>query len=306
MSDAPLIEVAAVRARLSRRFGPGVAPWCAGLPDLVDELAARWGLRLGPAWPNGGTSVVLPGESGRGQQLVLKLTPDLDIAADEATALAVWTADRQVVTLHDADLDRGALLLERVVPGTRLADEPDPWPLTEVAPVLAGLWREPAGLGGGHRLPDLRARAEFVFELTRDRLGRHPEVAARVPPGLVERSARRAGALAGDGPVRVLHGDLHAGNILRGPAGRGLVAIDPRPCLGDPAFDAVDWILADAGSEQAVRDRIQWLAGRVDGLDPGRAWAWGQATAVVIAVGLLIGDKDQAAGNMLAIAGSAG
>ena len=109
MSAAPVVDVEAVQTRLSRRFGPEVAGWCAALPALVDDLAARWGLRLGPAWPTGRTSVVLPGESGNGEQLVLKLTPDLSIAADEATALAAWTGCRNVVTLHDADLNRGAL-----------------------------------------------------------------------------------------------------------------------------------------------------------------------------------------------------
>jgi streptomycin 6-kinase len=304
--DVPVIDVEDVRARLARRFGPEVAGWCAGLPALADDLAVRWGLRLGQAWPKGGTSVVLPCESDDGELLVLKLTPDLKIAADEATALDAWMACRHVVTLHDADLDRGALLLERVLPGTRLADEPDRWPLEEVVPVLSGLWQEPSGLGGGSGLPELRERAEFVFEITRRRLDLHPAVAGRVPPELVEGSRSLASALAVEGPVRLLHGDLHAGNVLRGGTGRGLVAIDPRPCLGAPAFDAVDWVLADGGGEHAVQQRIDWLAGRVDGLDPGRAWAWCQATAVVIAVTLLISRGEHPAGEeMLVIARTA-
>jgi streptomycin 6-kinase len=168
------------------------------------------------------------------------------------------------------------------------------------------LWQEPPARDDGYWLPGLRDRVEFLFEITRRRLDRHPEAAARVPPGLVDGSQRRAGVLAGQGPVRVLHGDLHAGNILRSGDGHGLVVIDPRPCLGDPAFDAVDWVLANAGSEQAVRHRINRLSSRVDGLDPDRAWAWCQATAVVIAVTLLIGRRpDQAAEKMLAIARSA-
>jgi streptomycin 6-kinase len=304
--DAPVIDVEDVRARLARRFGPEVAGWCAGLPALAGDLAARWGLRLGQAWPKGGTSVVLPCESDDGELLVLKLTPDLKIAADEAAALDAWMACRHVMTLHDADLDRGALLLERVLPGTRLANEPDRWPLEEAVPVLSGLWQEPSGLGGGSGLSELRERAEFVFEITRRRLDLHPAVAGRVPPELVEGSRSLASALAVEGPVRLLHGDLHAGNVLRGAAGRGLVAIDPRPCLGDPAFDAVDWVLADGGGEQAVQQRIDWLAGRVDGLDPGRAWAWCQATAVVIAVILLISRGEHPASEeMLAIAWTA-
>ena len=302
--DDPVIDVEDVQARLATRFGPEVAGWCAGLPALAGELARRWGLRLGTAWPVGGTSVVLPCESGNGGLLVLKLTPDLKIAADEAAALGAWMACRHVVTLHDADIDRGALLLERVLPGTRLADEPNRWTLEEVAPVLSDLWRQPSRPGAGSGLPKLRERADFVFELTRWRLESRPDVAARVPPGLVEASRDLASALADEGPVRLLHGDLHPGNVLRG--GRGLVAIDPRPCLGDPAFDAVDWVLADGGSEEAVRRRIGWLAARADGLDPDRAWGWCQAMAVVLAVSILARRGDDPEGQeMLAMAQAA-
>jgi hypothetical protein len=43
--------------------------------------------------------------------------------------------------------------------------------------------------------------------------------------------------------------------------------------------------------------------GRVDGLDPDRAWAWCQAMAVVLGVGLLIGRGDEQGGEaMLALA----
>jgi streptomycin 6-kinase len=303
--DAPVIDVEGVRVRLARRFGPEVAEWCAGLPALANDLASRWGLRLGQAWPRGGTSVVLPCESDDGEQLVLKLTPELKIAVDEATALDAWMACRHVVTVHDADLDHGALLLERVLPGTRLADEPGQWTLKDVVPVLSGLWQQPSLVGAGSGLPELRERAEFVFEMTRRRLDLNPAVAARVPPDVVEASQNLARTLAGEGPVRLLHGDLHPGNVLRGGDGRGLVAIDPRPCLGDPAFDAVDWVLA-GGGERAVQERIDWLAGRVDGLDPDRAWAWSQAMAVVLAVAILAGRGDDPEGeSMLALARAA-
>ncbi|MGH3636846.1 MAG: hypothetical protein ACRDTS_22725, partial [Mycobacterium sp.] len=72
------------------------------------------------------------------------------------------------------------------------------------------------------------------------------------------------------------------------------------------AFDAVDWVLADGGGEQAVRQRIDWLAGRVDDLDPDRAWGWCRALAVVVAVSLLIGGSaDRMGEEMLALARAA-
>jgi streptomycin 6-kinase len=296
--DIPVVHIEEVRARLARRFGPAVADWCAELPALLDAVAGQWQLRLGQAWSAGGTSVVLPCWADGGGQLVLKLTPELQIAADEAAALQGWAASPHVVMLHDADLERGALLLERVQPGTRLADEPDPWPLQDVAPMLSDL-QQPVVLPIGSGLPDLRHRVEFVFELTRDRLRRYPATAERVPSGLVEDSRLAARALADDGPVRLVHGDLHPGNVLRGGPGRSVVAIDPRPCLGDPAFDAVDWVLASGGGETAVRNRIDRLAGYLDEVDTDRVWSWCKGLAVVVAVSLLGRRADDQVGREL-------
>ena len=293
-----MVQIEDIRARLTRRFGPAVAGWCAELPALVDTVARQWGLRPGPALPAGSNSVVLPCQDGNGEEMVLKLTPDLKIAADEAIALDLWSPTPHVVLLHDADPGRGALLLERVYPGTRLQDEPDRWPLADVAPMLTDLGR-PAWTGAGSGLPDLRDRVEFVFDLTRLRLARHPAAARHIPPGLTEASQIAAGALADDGPVGLVHGDLHPGNVLRGGSGRGVVAIDPRPCLGDRAFDAVDWVLGSGDSEAAMQQRIDWLARHVDGLDAERAWAWSQALAVVVAVSLLAHREDNPAAHAL-------
>jgi streptomycin 6-kinase len=303
--DAGVVQVKDIRARLTRRFGPGVAAWCADLPDLADAVARQWGLRLGPAWPAGGNSVVLPCQAGDGEQMVLKLSPDLKIAADEATALDLWSASPHVVRLHDADLERGALLLERLQPGTRLHDEPDRWPLADVALLLADL-AQTAWIGAGTRLPHLGDRVDFVFDLTRQRLSRHPAAVHHVPPGLMEASQITARTLADQGPMRLVHGDLHPGNVLRAGPGRGAVAIDPRPCLGDPAFDAVDWVLASGDSEAAMRQRLDWLASHVDELDPERTWAWAQALAVVVAVSLLAYRDTDPAGHALINVANAG
>lgn len=295
MPATPLVDVDAVRVRLARRFGPDVAVWCEALPDLADDLAGRWRLTLASAWPNGGTSVVFPCESAAGEQRVLKLTPDPEIAAGEAVALTAWHACPHTVPLHAADPGRGALLLERVRPGTRLADERDPYPIEEIVPLLQDLCQPVPDL----ELPALKDRADFLLDLTSQRLEQYPAAAEHVPPGLVEASRERASGLAGSGPRMLIHGDLHPGNVLRGAPGRGLVAIDPRPCLGDPAFDAIDWVLADGGDGPEVRQRAERLASRVTGLDPDRVWAWCRAMAVVIGVIALIARDDVTAGERL-------
>jgi hypothetical protein len=56
-----------------------------------------------------------------------------------------------------------------------------------------------------------------------------------------------------------------------------------QPCLGDPDFDAVDWVLAP-GATQTPEQRIEELCGLVPGLDADRLEAWCRATAVIIVV----------------------
>jgi streptomycin 6-kinase len=85
-------------------------------------------------------------------------------------------------------------------------------------------------------------------------------------------------------PAVLLHGDLHPGNVLDGGAGRGLVAIDPRPCVGDPAVDAVDWVFHGARGPDEWEPRSRELASAL-GCDPERLWRWCRAFAALLAAG---------------------
>jgi streptomycin 6-kinase len=306
--EAEFVLDDAARGRLLSRFGEGVREWCAGLPRLVEQYCSRWDLRLEQA-QSGSTSRVYfgwqrgrpgqPAQPGQPErEVVLKVTPEPSIAREEAAALRAWTATPHAVALLDADPDGGALLLERVRPGTKLWDAGALPPAAEMAQLLTGLRVATGDLTG--QLTPLSERIEFIFELIRGRLA-GPRVAPLVDPDLVTAGHELARALVRTGPTALVHGDLHLANILiarqprqpRQPKPdqprqlRRLVAIDPRPGLGDPDFDAVDWVLAPGASqtpEQQVRQRIEELGGLVPGLDGDRLWAWCQASAIIIVV----------------------
>ena len=96
---------------------------------------------------------------------------------------------------------------------------------------------------------------------------------AAVAEDAIPASVERAVALARDAPRTVLlHGDLHPGNVLEGGPERGLVAIDPRPCAGDPAYDAADWVIFRTAPD-GWPDRAAVLAAAV-GSTPERVMAW--------------------------------
>jgi len=51
-------------------------------------------------------------------------------------------------------------------------------------------------------------------------------------------------------------------NLLDDGGERGLVAIDPAPCLGDPAFDAIDLVFWRADDAGTIATRAERLAPR--------------------------------------------
>lgn len=280
---------AAAEARLVTRFGPGVRPWLAALPALAGELAARWELEIVEAVSHGGTSRTFQVRRADGAGAFLKLTPEPAICASEATALRAWSDSPHVVDLIAVDVEAGALLLDAVEPGTpvnRLDEMPSP---QEVSALLASL--QPAEVP--RDLPPLRERVAFLFELTRRRL--RP---GTVEEDVLDRSLAAALALAEDGPAGLVHGDLHPGNVLDGGP-RGLVVIDPRPCVGDPAFDAVDWVLG-TGAPELLHDRVAQL-----GVEPERLMRWCRALAVVVAIPRLNrGPRDAGTEFLLRLAAS--
>jgi streptomycin 6-kinase len=176
----------------------------------------------------------------------------------------------------------GAVLLELIEPGTR-ADELRPPPAArEWAALLSALHMVPVPADYPH---DLRAQCEGFF----DRIGRRvaePEIGRRVSAADVARGAGRCEALLATESTRVLlHGDLHLANVLDGGKARGLVAIDPRACVGDPCFDAVDYLLDGAGRDgtDGIGARCAALAA-ASGLDAGRLHDWCRAVAPIIAI----------------------
>ncbi|HEX5292269.1 MAG TPA: aminoglycoside phosphotransferase family protein [Streptosporangiaceae bacterium] len=295
MLDREFILDAEGRRKLADRFGPAGEAWGDELPGLVEQCCRRWSLTLDQA-VSGGTARVYLGRQADGRAVVLKLTPDPGIAADEAAALRAWAGTRQAVDLLEADLGAGALLLEAVRPGTKVSDWPVLPPLHDVAGMLTALRQVPApGLGS---LPGMAEGMAVMFDRTARRRA-DPRVAALVPPGLVDRARRLALALASDGPAGMVHGDLHPANVLDGGPGRGLVAIDPRPSVGDPDWDAVDWAMTRATSAAEMDARITRLAGLVPGLDAGRLQRWCRAAAVVLAVQRLRQHPPDAAAGLL-------
>jgi streptomycin 6-kinase len=273
----------ATRDRLLVRFGARVTPWWDQLPEVLAELAERWGLVVGDAVGRGNTSLVVRCRRADGRGAVLKLTPDGQITAEEASALQRWEPSGRVPLVWGYDPPLGALLLEAIPNETPLSELGTAVELAEVANLIGALHRcgTPAAADG---LVSLAERVEFIFEHWIERHGRRGEALTRaVPVDRLRRGHELARALVADAGVAVLlHGDLHPGNVLDGGAARGLVAIDPRPCVGEAAADAVDWVFWQVDDPRGWEPRSRDLAQAL-GISHERLWAWCAAFAAMLA-----------------------
>ena len=100
-----------------------------------------------------------------------------------------------------------------------------------VATLLKRLWRRPAPQNELHRFRRLSEMLDSWSNETRAQAQRWPD------SGLVSEGLRLLAALAPPSSTdRLLATDLHAGNVLRAEREPWL-AIDPKPFIGDVAFD---------------------------------------------------------------------
>jgi streptomycin 6-kinase len=229
--SSPVLE--ATRVRLVARFGEEVAAWWARLPGAIELLAARWDLVVGEPVGRGNTSVVIRCRRGDGARAVLKLCPDPSLSRGEAQALRAWRSSGRVPALWEADVTVGALLLEALPDERPLSERAEPVAIGDVAGLLRALHVPPPA--SPREFPALSARIGFIFDHWIERYRPDPAVSRVVPSERLERGRQVARELAtGDGAPVLLHGDLHAGNVLDGGSARGLVAIDPARASATP------------------------------------------------------------------------
>jgi streptomycin 6-kinase len=228
------------------------------------EAAARsFGVELGAAFALSRHSVVAP----VGAQAVLKLAWEGDDESlHEPEALELWYGEGAVRLLRR---DGRALLLERAVPGSDIADLAEDAALDVAVELGRRLWRP--------------ARAPFrpVDE-------RVPRWLANDPSPLTPLALELWESLR-PGRDFLVHGDFHHHNVLR--HGSGFVAIDPKPYLADREYDVYPWLhnpLPYRMTRADAERRIERFAAA--GLDERRIRAW-----CVIRGAYLTNDPDEQA-----------
>ncbi|WP_392674397.1 aminoglycoside phosphotransferase family protein [Streptomyces sp. LN785] len=263
------------RSTVAREGGPGAA-WLAELPRIVDHLLGRWGCVPDGEVMHGGVGVIVPVRRRAEGAAVLKVSFPHPGNVHEPDAFAAW-GGRGAVLLHERDDERFAMLLERVRSST-LAEVEDG---DEVARVAGRVSRRLA-VAAPPGLPRLRDRADAWEAQLRKDAG---ELTHTLSPHVVDAAVATARELGRVQPDILVHGDLHAGNILRATREPWL-AVDPKGYAGDPAYDGGTLLksraptLIEADDLRKAVHRTLDVFARAAELDRERTRRWAQFHAV--------------------------
>ena len=214
---------------------PERAAWLERLPDALQKLERLWALT--PDAPLNGEepscSYVAAVRAANGRPAVLKIAMPHMEGEHEAHGLRFWQGD-PTVRLLEADDELGAMLLERCKPGTTLRALAEHDQDVVISGLLRRLWRQPLE---PHPFRPLSALTQYWANETLSQIDPGVDVGlVREGLQLFEELPRNATRKA------LLATDLHAGNVVRAEREPWLV-IDPKPFVGDPAYDTTQHLL---------------------------------------------------------------
>ena len=257
--------------------------WIAKLSALIDDLERRWSLRVAAPFPNLSYNYVAPATREDGSPAVLK-TGVFHTELIRESEMLLACDGRGICRVLEVDRDRGAFLMDRLLPGEMLSTvKEDERAVAIAAEVIRNLHRPapepPHGFPGLHEWTvDMR--------LHRQRHGG----SGPLPTAIFERAeALFRELIPSQGPAVLLHGDLHHFNILSSD-GESWLAIDPKGIVGEPEYEIGAFLRNETPKEIGIEELRRFTLRRIDqfaeilGFDRERLRGWCVADAVLSAV----------------------
>lgn len=253
------------------RKSPERMAWLDGLRTVVQELEHRWQLTpdraLSGEEPS--CSYVEAVRRPDGTVAVLKISMPHMEQEHETEGLRFWNGD-PTVRLLESDDELRAMLLERCQPGTTLRVLDECEQDIVISGLLRRLWRPLPTL---HRFRPLSTLIDYWSNQTQSDLERWPD------GGLVREGLHVFKELPYTTTADVLLAtDLHAGNVLRAEREPWLV-IDPKPFVGDPAYDGTQHLFNCSARLQSHPERTIRRLADLLGVDYERLRLWTFARA---------------------------
>ncbi|MGG0667309.1 aminoglycoside phosphotransferase family protein [Lederbergia citrisecunda] len=242
-------------------FGETGEEWLQSLEDNVNSIAHDWGLTLESPVTNLSYNYVIHVIDYNSDPYILKIgLPGFDFQ-NEVRTLQLYNG-QGCAKLLKADASRGAMLLEKLQPGTMLCAETD-----EVVVIqnFCHVWKEiRCPLPTAYDFPTVLDWAAAFPKYQSN----HPKNNGPIPNEWVKMAVDYLHEIhQSSTEIGLLHGDLHHENILFSNE-RGWLAIDPKGVAGSPYFDVVSFLInhlfTKSNPEALLKKRVDLLSESLD------------------------------------------
>lgn len=221
------------------RFGPSFfndVQW------NIEQFARQWSLSRLQLLPSYSANIVFTCHSKRYGEVILKMAPPSSKEFKTELQALQNHQGRQFCNVYAVDIEHAVLLLERIMPGTSLREEPS---LEKRLATFCSIYRDL------HFLP--RRVESYPFPTYVDWVNRITAYMSKQPQEELYLYMKKAQKLCTKiakefNQITLLHGDLHHDNILLRSNGQ-YVLIDPKGVLGDPVFDIARFMLNEFEEE---------------------------------------------------------
>ncbi|PYE50474.1 aminoglycoside phosphotransferase family protein [Deinococcus yavapaiensis] len=240
MSEPPAVEVQPHVHAYAESLGTFGIRWLSTLPERVARVCQHWTLQRGDVLSGGSRSYVCRVTTPNGQRAVLKVAlPEATLQTQLRTLIAAKGNGYVHVLAHD--LDEGALLMESLATPVGNVEHDISRVLDVTTRTLRQAWQVPRDVLGAEAT---RGEYKAAGLLTLLQALGVPNADASSQAAVRQAIAYALDRLATHDPTRdvVVHGDAHAGNLLRveharAGAASGYVLIDPEGFLCEPEYD---------------------------------------------------------------------
>jgi streptomycin 6-kinase len=249
--------------------------WLRNFQELITYCESRWALKVLDPYPLS-YNFVAPAILEDQSSVVVKLSVPNKELTMEAEAVKIYDGNG-MARLIDADVEKGILILERVLPGETLFSLTDDKEATYIAAQVMKKLYTPAP--NNSLFPTTEDWAEGLVKL---RVHFNGDTGP-LPSELVQEAELLYPKLHQSihTPI-LLHGDLHHGNILSAEREPWL-AIDPKGVIGEAEYGVIQFLLnklPDENRERIIEERVDIFVKELN-LDKSRILSWGFCHSVL-------------------------
>jgi len=226
---------------IQKAFKEDGGKFLAVLPALIDEFSTRWNLTDVQPVPNLSFNFVAfakrkpsplaPLPEGEGDVILKIGVPHIELQS-EIAALKLFNGDG-ACQLLESDAERGVFLLERLAPGTMLAELEDDDERTHIAADV--MLNIQCRSGVTPPLQDNFIQLSDWFDELKTIRPKFDGGTGPFPKEIFERVESFLPELFADTDVKLMHGDFHHFNILNSE--RGWLVIDPKGVIGPAGYE---------------------------------------------------------------------